>query len=231
MVAQKKYIKNIPAIIWGEESNKVFLFVHGKLSSKESAAQLAEMAEKKGYQTISFDLPEHGERKEEHIRCDIFQGMKELKEMEAYILKNWEEVSLYACSLGAYFSLQTYQNDKFKQCLFQSPILNMEYLIQQMFHAYGVSESMLKEKKEIPTPVDILSWDYYTFVKSNPIEKWNTQTSILYGLKDNLQSYEVINNFTTKIQADLTISKESEHAFMSEKDTCIVEKWLSSHIK
>ena len=53
-------IQGIPALVWGEPSDKVYLCVHGKMSSKESAQGLAEIAEEKGYQTISFDLPRHG---------------------------------------------------------------------------------------------------------------------------------------------------------------------------
>ena len=45
---------------------------------KEYAEKFAEIAEKKGYQTISFDLPEHGERKDSSYRCDIWNGMHDL---------------------------------------------------------------------------------------------------------------------------------------------------------
>lgn len=72
MITKKIRINNIPAIIWGEKSDKVYLFVHGKMSSKEAAEEVAKIAEQKGYQTISFDLPQHGERTEESARCDIW---------------------------------------------------------------------------------------------------------------------------------------------------------------
>lgn len=60
---KKEYIRinKIPAVIWGEPSKKVYLFVHGKLSDKEAAKRFAQIAEEKGYQTVSFDLPKHGE--------------------------------------------------------------------------------------------------------------------------------------------------------------------------
>ena len=58
-------ISNIPAVLWGEKSEKVFIAVHGNISNKEDAVIqiLAEEANRKGYQVLSFDLPEHGERK------------------------------------------------------------------------------------------------------------------------------------------------------------------------
>lgn len=60
MITKKIRINNIPAIIWGEQSDNVYLFVHGKMSSKEAAEEFAQIAEQKGYQTISFDLAQHG---------------------------------------------------------------------------------------------------------------------------------------------------------------------------
>ena len=67
-------INRIPALVWGEKSDKVYLCVHGKMSSKESAEGIAAMAQEKGYQTISFDLPQHGERKDDPRRCARARG-------------------------------------------------------------------------------------------------------------------------------------------------------------
>ena len=66
MKIEKISINNIPSIIWGENSNKLFIAVHGNLSNKEDKVikLLAEKVVGKGYQVLSFDLPEHGERKE-----------------------------------------------------------------------------------------------------------------------------------------------------------------------
>ena len=45
-------IHKIPAIVWGDPSDKVLLCVHGKMSSKESAEGIAALAQEKGYQVI-----------------------------------------------------------------------------------------------------------------------------------------------------------------------------------
>ncbi len=230
MKALRINIGKIPAIIWGEKSDKIYIFVHGKMSCKESAELFARIAQGKGYQTISFDLPAHGERQEEERKCDIWNGKEDLEEIGDYVFSKWERVSLFGSSLGAFFSLHGYKDRKLENCLFQSPVLDMEYLIHQMFIWFSVSESMLEEKREIETPIDILSWDYYTFVKENPIVKWNFPTHILYGSKDNLQSLEVIENFAEKFHCDLTVSENSEHPFMDESDALVVENWLMTNI-
>ena len=56
-------IKGIPAILWGEPANKLFIAVHGNMSNKDEAAIVIFAAEaiNHGYQVLSFDLPKHGE--------------------------------------------------------------------------------------------------------------------------------------------------------------------------
>lgn len=227
---RKILVDNIPSIVWGDKSNSVYIFVHGKMSYKESAQEFAEIAAKRGYQVLSFDLPEHGERKNNCQRCDIWNGTHDLERIGAYVKENWNEINLYGCSLGAYFSLYAYKNFPIKKCLFQSPILDMEYLIHQMFLWFDITEEQLHIKGEIPTPIDILSWKYYSYVKEHPVEKWDMPTAILYGAEDNLQSRDVIDNFVAKFGCELKVSIGSEHSFGKKEDSKIVTKWLEEHI-
>jgi len=90
----------------------------------------------------------------------------------AYARHKWKHISLFACSLGAYFSLVAYQEISFRKCLFLSPILDMEYLIQNMMKWFNVSEELLKVKGEVPTPMgETLSWFYHTYVREHPVIK------------------------------------------------------------
>ncbi|MBP1927189.1 alpha-beta hydrolase superfamily lysophospholipase [Sedimentibacter acidaminivorans] len=230
MKVQSVKIDNIPVLIWGEKSDNLYIHVHGKMSSKEYAEDFAKIANSKGIQTLSFDLPEHGERKDNDYRCDIWNGMRDLSAIADYAFSYWKNISLFACSLGAYFSLNTYADRKFTKCLFQSPVLDMEYLIKQMFIWFDVTEERLCIEKEIPTPIDTLRWDYYQYVKEHPIEKWNIPTLILYGAKDNLQSVDVIQKFVKAHDCKLTISQDSEHPFIENEDIKIVRAWLEENI-
>ena len=230
MVKERIYLNHIPVIIWGDKSDKAYMYVHGKMASKESAENFARIANEKGYQTISFDLPEHGERTDHEYRCDIFNGILDLTQIEDYVFDNWGTVSLFACSLGAFFSLHAYKDKPFENCLFQSPIVDMKYLINQMFLWFGVTEEQLKEKGEISTPVDILSWNYFQYVREHPITYWNTPTRILYAAKDNLQSREVINEFCNRFNCKLTVSENSQHPFLESNDTLILKRWFNENI-
>ena len=229
MKTQKFMLGDIPAILWGEDSNRVYVHVHGKMSRKEYAESFAAIAETKGYQTLSFDLPEHGERTDSK-RCDVWDGVSDLRTISDYAFANWERVSLYACSIGAYFSLNAYNTMPFEKALFQSPIVDMEWLVKNMMLWSGVTEAELESKKEIPSPVDTLRWDYYQYIIPHPITQWNIPTAILYGGKDNLQPEESVRAFAEKFGCSLTVSENSEHPFMAQSDAPIVENWLCRNI-
>lgn len=230
MNTRKINIENIPAILWGELSDKIYIFVHGKMSNKESAHGFAEIAVERGYQVLSFDLPEHGERKNKNYPCNVRNGVHDLEIIGTYVQKNWKNISLFGSSLGAYFSLLAYKNFSINKCLFQSPILDMEHLIFKMFKWFNVTEESLREKKEIFTPIDTLSWDYYCYVKEHPIDKWEIPTSIIYGTEDNLQSRAVIDSFAKKFNSDLTVSPGSEHDFHTKEQSQAVTQWLRKYI-
>ncbi len=223
-------IDKIPAIIWGEQSEKVYVHVHGKMSKKEYAEPFATIAEEKGYQTLSFDLPEHGKRIDSSYRCDIWNGMTDLAAIADFAFPKWKAVSLFACSLGAYFSLNTYVDKHFQKCLFQSPMIDMEHMIRKMFQWYDVTEERLCEEKEIATPFETLRWDYFQFVLDHPINKWEIPTFILYGAKDNLQPIEIIQAFSEAHHCNLTVSEHSEHPFMEAEDVEIVANWLETNL-
>ena len=220
-------VDGIPSLIWGGPSEKVHIYVHGKMSRKEHAERFAAIVEGKGFQTLSFDLPEHGERSGDHARrCDVWNGVHDLGAIAEYAFDRWSEVALFACSLGAYFSLNAYADRRFSKCLFLSPIVDMAYLIDRMFEWNGVTEALLREKREIYTPLDTLRWDWYQYARSHPVARWDTPTSILYGDRDELQSREVIERFAHNFGCGLTVSAGSEHAFMAPAEVVALERWL-----
>lgn len=230
MIRNRIDIEGIPAIVWGKPADKVWLCVHGKMSSKEAFETLAEIAERKGFQTLSFDLPQHGQRKEESVRCDIWSGKRELPLIADYAFRRWKGVCLYACSLGAYFSLHAYPEYGFEKCLFQSPILDMEYLVRQMMLWFGITEERLAREGEIDTPIDRMCWDYYRYILAHPVEKWPVPTHILFGGKDDLQTVGIVDSFARRFGCAVTVSPDSAHPFMEAEDIEFVRRWLEDHL-
>lgn len=224
-------IGNIPTLIWGPDSDKVYIYVHGKMGCKENAEHFAEIAILRGYQVISFDLPEHGERKNEEYPIMAWNGVKDLRVISNYVINKWREINLYACSIGAYFSLLAYKDIDIKKCLFQCPILNMEKLIANMMKWSNITEEELERRKEIATPMnETLYWDYWIYAKENPVDKWGARTYILYPSKDKLTERSTVDNFVDTHSVNLTILDGAEHYFTEQKYLKQLESWLESNI-
>ncbi|RDH44441.1 alpha/beta hydrolase [Zooshikella ganghwensis] len=227
-------IGSIPAILWGDVSEKLFIVVHGDKSNKadNTTVIFAEEATKLGYQVLSFDLPEHGDRVNETYPCKVQNGIKDLNCIMHYAELRFTNISLFACSMGAYFSLLAYKNDELKQCLFLSPIVDMEGIIDKMMSWFGISEDRLQVEKEISTPIGhTLYWDYYCYVKKHPIVNWSVPTSILYGSEDDISEFEVISSFSNRFNCHLDILQNGEHFFYSEKQLAYFRRWLKDRLK
>lgn len=235
MKKEKIKINTIPSIIWGEKSDKIFIAIHGNISNKEDDVirLLAENITTKGYQVLSFDLPEHGERKsDENYLCKVQNCINDLKQVIEYVKSNYSEISIWACSMGAYFSLLAYKDEDIKQCLFLSPVVNMKIIIDNMMMWSNTTEKELAEKLEIKTDFgQTLYWDYYLYVKNNPISEWNKKTSILYGSNDNMQNENIIKDFAEKFNCNLSILEKGEHYFYAKEQLDYYKKWIDISVR
>jgi uncharacterized protein len=233
MQKQGVQIANIPAILWGEKSDKIFIAVHGNMSNKadDVIVILAQEAAEKGYQTLSFDLPEHGDRKDEGIPCKVQNCVQDLYTVMRYAKSLSGDISIFACSMGAYFSLLAYSHEPLKQALFLSPVVNMERLINNMLGWYQLDINRLEKEKEIKTPDgQIFYWDYYLYLKEHPIVGWDCSTSILYGEADNLCEIEVVQDFTARFQCNLRVMEAGEHYFHTPEQLAFYRQWLKERI-
>ncbi|MNI52120.1 Alpha/beta hydrolase family protein [compost metagenome] len=234
MAKQEFRIEGIPAILWGDQSDKLFLAIHGNMSNKADDAIVifAGEAAARGYQVISFDLPEHGDRKEEAYSCKVQNCVHDLDVIMRYAQRLSNDISIFACSMGAYFSLLAYRDLPLKQCLFLSPVLDMKRIIENMMAWFGISEDRLKAEKEVATPVgQTLYWDYYCYVNSHPVDTWNKPTSILYGSDDNLCEFDVVSAFASRFHCGLQVMEHGEHYFHTKEQLQFFQQWLKEHIR
>lgn len=223
-------IGGIPAIIWGEPSPRAVLYVHGKKASRESAEELATVAIARGWQVLSFDLPGHGDRRDDPTPCDVWHAVPDLKTVLSAARERWQTLGLFANSIGAYFSLQAYENESFAFCLFQSPILDMEGLIRRMFGWFGVSEEQLWLHGEIETPVETLSWRYFCYAREHKTAVWPTGAHILHGGRDALQSRGDAEAFCRAFGGEVTEIPCCDHPFLEEGDRAVVLTWIAAHL-
>lgn len=220
-------VQEIPTVLYGDSSESVFLYIHGKMGCKEEAAHFAEIVCPKGYQVLSIDLPGHGERTGEMERFVPWEVVPELQAVYGSAQQRWKKISLYANSIGAYFSLLALREVRLEKSLFVSPILDMEKLIRDMMGWAGVTREQLQQAGEIPTAFgETLSWEYLTYAAENRITKWDIPTAILYAGQDHLTARETVDNFAQRFDCTVTVMENGEHWFHTEEQLAVLDAWL-----
>lgn len=229
MVKKHVQISGIPSILWGNPSGKLYIYIHGLGGYKEEAETFANIADFHRWQVLSIDLPEHGERRDETNAFDPWHTVPELMAVMEYAKLHWNQIALYANSIGAWFSMLSFENEKLEECLFVSPILDMQQLITNMMNWASVSETQLKRELIIPTSFGhTLSWEYLLYAKEHPITKWNVPTKILYGGHDQLTERSVVEKFTHHFNCNLKVMEEGEHWFHTPEQLEVLNKWVKT---
>jgi alpha-beta hydrolase superfamily lysophospholipase len=226
-------VGNIPAILWGDESEKIFITIHGNMSNKADDVIIvfAEEATKLGFQVLSFDLPKHGDRKSETTLCKVQNCVEDLNVIMEYAKSLSNNVSVFGCSIGAYFSLVAYMHEELRQALFLSPVVNMGSVITNMMKWFDITEERLMKEKEIVTSIgEVLYWDYYSYVKEHPIVEWRIPTSILYGSEDNLTDLNTISSFSSQFKSELEVLENGEHYFHTEEQLSSFRRWANDKL-
>ncbi|WP_421908857.1 alpha/beta hydrolase [Methanolacinia petrolearia] len=236
----KEYIKidnneiAIPAVLWGKSDHRLLIEVHGNCSGKEGTVieMIAQTAVSAGYRALSFDLPTHGERQGDNYECNPENCVSDLKAAYDYAETIPSEISLFACNIGAYFSLLAYHNLDLEQSLFLFPIVNMERLIENMMKNNGISEERLNIEGRIQLPDgQALDINYYRYVKDNPVSfEWKSPTSILYGSKDDLSEWKEISGFSSRYKAPVTVLEGGEHFFHTDEQLRAFDSWAKEDL-
>lgn len=229
MKEERFTIQNIPSILYGDSSENLFLHIHGKMDCKEEAGRFANIVCPEGYQVLSMDLPGHGERADEMERFVPWEVVPELQAVYGFARQRWEKISLYANSIGAYFSLLAYREAKLEKSLFVSPILDMDKLIRDMMGWAGVTREQLQQTGEIPTAFgETLSWKYLTYAAENRITKWDSPTAILYAGQDHLTARQTVDDFAQQFGCTVTVMENGEHWFHTEEQLSVLDAWLQN---
>ncbi len=225
-------IDGIPAVLWGGATGRLYIAVHGNMSSKDDEAVriFAEEAAAAGARTLSFDLPAHGDRRNDPRPCSVQNCVADLSAVAAYARGLSPDLGLFGCSMGAYFSLLACRDLPLAQALFLSPVVDMRRLIDGMMKAAGVSEARLEAEKEIRTPYGPLYWDYYHYVKTHPVDVWDKPTSILCGSADNVSAPDAVAAFAARFNCGLEVLQGGEHYFHTPEQLRAYRLWLRGRL-
>ena len=222
-------IHGIPAVLYGEESDRLYLFIHGKCGCKEEAGDFAETVSSRGWQVLGIDLPEHGSRKGETDAFDPWHLVPELQTVLDYAKTRWSRIALRANSIGAYFAMLAL--DTPCRALLVSPILDMEGLILAMMGKAGVTESRLREEGEIETGSGpTLSWEYLCWVRQHPSHAWGCPVHILYGNKDDMTPWNTVQKYANRQGAKVTLAEGAGHWFHTPEELALLKKWEETEL-
>ena len=117
MKKQELTLAGVPAILYGERSRKVYLYVHGKNGCKEEAERFANTACAAGWQVLAIDLPEHGARKDRPEQLLPWAVVPEIQAVYARMQPVWPHIRLYGVSIGAWLAMQALRAEKLEKAL------------------------------------------------------------------------------------------------------------------
>ena len=215
-----------PYLCYGQTSDQVSLFLHGQSGHKEEGERFAQIANPKGWQVVAIDLPQHGQRQGGAEPFLPWVVVPELEQVWQELQGRWKRIALRANSIGAWLAMLTLAGKPVDTCLFVSPVVDMENLIQTMMTWAGVTEERLEREREIPTDFgQTLSWDYLKYVRQHPVHALSAHTNILYGDQDNLVPQPVVECFARAEGAHLTVYPGGEHWFHTPEQMKVMGTW------
>ena len=104
---------------------------------------------------------------------------KEIREAVERLKNKYEDITLIANSIGAYFSMLSGIDGLIGKAYFISPVVDMERLILDMMHWANATEEQLQSERVIATDFgEDLSWEYLCYVREHPV-RWTVPTEIL----------------------------------------------------
>ena len=225
MKKQTMTLAGVPAILYGERSRWVYLYIHGKNGCKEEAERFAHTACATGWQVLAIDLPEHGARKNSPEKLLPWVAVPEIQAVYARMQPVWKHIGVYGVGIGAWLAMQALQTQKPERALFVSPVVDMESVITNRMQAANVTEAQLQAAGEIPTAFgETLSWPYLCWVREHLL-RWKMPTQVLYGSGDDLTSRTAIERFRQVSGAHLTIMEGGEHWFHTPVQMAILQTW------
>ena len=215
-----------PYLCYGQTSDQVCLFLHGQSGHKEEGERFAQIATPKGWQVVAIDLPQHGQRQGGAEPFLPWVVVPELEQGWQELQGRWKRIALRANSIGAWLAMLALAGKPVDTCLFVSPVVDMENLIQTMMTWAGVTEERLEREREIPTDFgQTLSWDYLKYVRQHPVHALSAHTNILYGDQDNLVPQPVVECFARAEGAHLTVYPGGEHWFHTPEQMKVMGTW------
>ena len=152
--------------------------------------------------------------------------VRELNFMYSYAIKHAKKISIFGCSMGAYFDLLTFADTDIDRVWFLSPVTDMERIIHNLMNYCHITEDTFKKKVFIDNNIEPIYFPYYVYVTNHLIKKWTHKTFILRGENDAMCEYDYVKKFVDEFGCELTEQKDGEHWFHTDTQLKFFREWL-----
>lgn len=208
-------IGDIPAILFGPASARVYLFLHSEGGQKEDAEEFGKIAAAHGWQTLAVDIPRQSGTDGQALYPGIM--ISELRKVYQYLSKNWRQIAVRADGLNAWYVMMALHDKPLEQCLFVSPVLDVQSAID-----YAV-QSDSTQTDQIPPDEIELAAEYRIYAEQSPLCKWRVPTEILFAAGDvNVWS---VGDFGEPNPCKLTIEQNCGRAFAEPEERERLRAW------
>ncbi|QLQ16700.1 MAG: alpha/beta hydrolase [Micropruina sp.] len=215
--------------LWGDSAGGLVVTAHGKQSHQGDADVRAAVthAVARGEQALTWDLPGHGARPGTPADCRITDAATKLSEIWDWASNNFDSLTVFATSMGAYLTLVTAPQDRLDRAEFLSTVVDMKGLVEGLMAAVGVSGDELRARGRVETPDEPLEWDQFDFTTTHQVGQWKVPTRILRGEEDDVVAEQSIRHFCARLGADLTVVPGAAHYFHTPADLAALDRWLA----
>ncbi len=139
---------------------------------------------------------------------------------------SYDDITLIANSIGAFFSLYADIDRLICRAYFISPLVDMEQMILSLLQQTGATEDDLRRHGTLPAPFgETLAWDELCYVRTHPVS-WRVPTRILCGGNDTLVPFDTVRAFAQKTGAEVTVMKSAAHWFHTPEELAFLDRWI-----
>lgn len=171
-------------LYYGSGFDNTIVALHGYSSSRKSEhiRELAEIATQNKTAVLSFDLPEHGDRRSQRATLNMRNCVEDLKTVIAYAREELtDKISLYGSSFGAYVCLVGSVGDfAIEKYMLRVPALNPIKVLSKVMKDVSDAETEKLRKLILEITAGGRAFDVYDLVrkyKYSPID-------IIYSIND-----------------------------------------------
>lgn len=198
------------------------VYIHGRKGSPNEANHYISLF--KGYDVLGFDYKELFPWTVKEEFSDYFNKIN----------NKYKDKILIANSMGAYLAMNLLDGRDFLKTFFISPLIDPYKVCLRFMKATGITEDIIKEKKEIR----LINGDIFTprcieYYKNKNVN-WTSNAVVIYGTKDCYIDEETVVDFVEKNKIKLYSLKGGEHWFHTKEqmdfiDDCIRKEFLNKY--